>query len=160
MKTGRLAKDAKWAANVSGSPDPRMTQAIEEMQKNSSALNGFLLLQIVRLTMTGPDGAASHASASHSTDIPNVSVPSNKSDAAGHAVSGLLGFARHKKEQQAEAKNAAGGTSSDDSNSLMTATIEVTSFSGSSLDSSLFNIPAGYSQVQPPSHNAPPAHSH
>ena len=156
----RLAKDAKWAANVGGSPDPRMAQAMEEMQKNSSALNGFPLLQTVRLTMTGSDGAASHASATHSTDIPNVTVPSSKSDAVGQAMGGLLGFARHKKEQQAEAKNTANSTSSDDnSNSLMAATIEVTSFSGSSLDSSLFDIPAGYSQVQPPSHDAPPAHS-
>lgn len=156
----RLAKDAKWAANVGGSPDPRMAQAMEEMQKNSSALNGFPLLQTVRLTMTGSDGATSHTSATHSTDIPNVSVPSSKSDAVGQAVGGLLGFARHKKEQQAEAKNATNGTPSvDDSNSLMTATIEVTSFSGSSLDSSLFDIPAGYSQVQPPSHDAPPAYS-
>ena len=148
----RLAKDAKWAASLGGSPDPRMTQAMEEMQKNSSAFNGLPMLQTVRLTVSGADGKTSHTSPSHSTDIPNVSVPSTKSDAVGQAVGGLLGFAKHKKEQQAEAKDAANGTSSsDDSNSLMTATIEVTSFSGSSLASTLFDIPAGYTQVQTPS---------
>jgi len=122
---------------------------MEEMQKNSPALNGFPMLQSVRLTATSPDGAAGHSAPA------NSSTPTNRNDAMTQAVGGLLGFGKHKKDQQADGKS-----SDADSNALMVSTVEVTSFSGSALDSSLFDIPTGYSQVQPESHPATSAHSH
>jgi hypothetical protein len=143
----RLAKDAKWAPTGGASADPRMAQAMEEMQKNSSALNGFPMLQSVRLTATAPAGATGNSEPATS------STPTNRNDAMTQAVGGLLGFGKHKKDADSKSGDA-------DSNALMVATIEVTSFSSSAIESSLFDIPAGYSQVQTESHQPASAHSH
>jgi hypothetical protein len=74
----------------------------------------------------------------------------------------LGGFGKKKKTDQPAASQPAATDSSQQASapasatapagtpgSLMEMTIEVTSFSSSALDKSLFDVPAGYTQVQP-----------
>lgn len=79
--------------------------------------------------------------------------------AIAKGLGGVLGgFGRKKKQQQpaeqaqpSSAAPPAGQALAGSSNSasLADVTVEVTAFSSSSLDSSLFDAPTGYTQVQP-----------
>jgi hypothetical protein len=60
--------------------------------------------------------------------------------------------------QQASASGSAPTASAGTSGALMEMTIEVTSFSNSALDGSLFDVPAGYAQVQPDLETKPGRH--
>ena len=145
----RLAQDAKWMPRGGASGDPRMAQAMAEMQKNSSALKGLPLLQTVQLTAAAPEGGANHAASTNKSDTSDVSGASGRNDAVTQAVGGLLGFGKRNEDAKADAQGASnGGSHVANSNSLMTATIEVTSFSSSAIAPSFFEIPAGYSQIQ------------
>jgi hypothetical protein len=104
----------------------------------------------------GTDPNASQASSntssndsSKSTDS-GSSVPTSSSDAVVKSLGSLFG--NKKKKQQDD--NAKAGTPvpppnpNPDPNALMEMTTQVSSFSDSPLDASLFEIPAGYAQVQ------------
>ena len=141
----RMAHELNWAPGGGIAGDPRMKEAMEAMRKSSPLLNGFPLLSFIKMTGSVSDARRSHSSASVE-DIP-TSVPTSKSEAANEALGGLLGL--HRRKQNAKDQNSSSGDSPESAEHvLMTATTEVTAFSNSSLESSLFVIPAGYRQVQ------------
>ena len=83
--------------------------------------------------------------------------PTSGKDALTRGIVGGLmgGFGRKKKQQQeqqqqqqAQAQAQSGQTGNPNGGSLMDVTTEVTSFSRAPLDASLFDIPAGYKEVQ------------
>ena len=155
----KMAKEVNWVPPSNIHVDPRMTQGMSELQKNSAALKGLPLLSYISMGIPpqpGTDPNASPASSntssndsSKSTDS-GSSVPTSGSDAVVKSLGSL--FANKKKKQQDD--NAKAGTPAPppnpnpDPNALMEMTTQVSSFSDSPLDASLFEIPAGYAQVQ------------
>jgi hypothetical protein len=142
----RMASELNWApGGIAG--DPRMKEAVEAMRKSSPLLSGFSLLSSIKMTGSLPAAHRSHDNPdSSSADIP-TGVPSSRSDAVNEALGGLLSL--RKRKQNAKERDSPGSESSQSGeNVLMTATTEVTAFSNSSLDSSLFEIPAGYRQIK------------
>jgi hypothetical protein len=140
--------------------DPRMTQGMSELQKNSAALKGLPLLSFISMGIPPQAGAnpnasqtssnASSSDSSRSSDS-GSSIPTSGSDAVVKGLGSLFG---NKKKKQQQDDNAKAGTPAPppnpnpDPNALMEMTTQVSSFSDSLLDASLFEIPAGYAQVQ------------
>jgi hypothetical protein len=141
----RMARETNWAPKSGPAAEPRMAQAMEEMGKSSPALKGFPLLSTVKLysNVSVKDGSTEGESDSdaHAVDDP-TSVPTSKTEGVSEALGGLLNIHRHQKDGKSKNPSDSGD------NVLLTATTEVISFSSSALDLSLFEIPAGYRQVQ------------
>lgn len=133
----RMAKETNWAPGGFGR-DPRTAQAFDEINRHSSELKGFPLVQSVKLyAAAGPAPSRNHGD----RYIPDASVPSGKTDAVNQALSGMIGFGRHRQEQR---KEQVASDEASDSPALMTSTTEVTSFSSAPLDDAVFAVPPAY----------------
>jgi hypothetical protein len=155
----KMAKEVNWVPPSNIHVDPRMTQGMSELQKNSAALKGLPMLSYISMGIppqAGSNGtqASSNTSSNSSSDNSRSadsgsSVPTSGSDAVVKGLGSLFG---KKKKQQDD--NAKAGTPAPppnpnpDPNALMEMTTQVSSFSDSPLDGSLFDIPAGFTQVQ------------
>jgi hypothetical protein len=125
-----LAEELNWEPGGGGAADPRVAKAMAETLKNSEELKGMPLLEVLKLAPSGTQ------SDSLSQD------PANSNQGRAKGLGGIFGgLGREKKDQP---KTSPEGNDS----SFMTTTVEVTSFSNSAVDSSLFEVPAGYTQVQ------------
>ncbi len=158
----RMAQEVNWmklpAMNVQ--IDPRVAQGMSELQQNSDALKGFPLLSYVSMTIVavGPDGQPlSTASQSGAQNQPPPAPPASSSDSgipttpSAAMMKGLGGlFGKKKQDNSAPATQTSAPPANPNSNpnALMEITTQVTSFSESSLDGSLFDVPAGFAQVQ------------
>ena len=169
----RFAQEVSWmklpAMNVQ--VDPRVAQGMSELQQNSDALKGFPLLSYVSMTMAAtangqPQPADSQTGSQNQQPTnPPPSKTSSSSDSAipdspsAAVVKGLGSLFGKKKQDNSSASSnqGAGGSSqagapppnpNSNPNALMEITTQVSSFSDTSLDSSLFDIPAGYTQLQ------------
>jgi hypothetical protein len=153
----KMAKEINWVPPSNIHVDPRMSQGMSELAKNSDALKGLPLLSYTTMSIPPQPGQAtntaqtsntSSSDSSKSTDS-GSSTPTSPSDAMVKGLGSLFG---KKKKQQDD--NAKAGTPAPppnpnpDPNALMEMTTQVSSFSDSPLDASLFDIPAGYTQVQ------------
>src|SRR5712692_4959249 len=166
----RMAKEFDWVPGAMFGGNVQMSPAAAEFRKQSAEMNGFPLLQYTSMGMGGAGGAgqgqmppsgggaqtqqpSNQPAASQPQSTPQVTNPTQA------IVKGLLGgFGRKKKQQQqaeqeqpSAAAPPAGQAPPGPSNSpsLADMTMEVTSFSSDSLDSSLFAPPAGYTEVKP-----------
>ncbi|MBV8515411.1 MAG: hypothetical protein JO260_08935 [Acidobacteria bacterium] len=154
----KMAKEINWVPPSNIHVDPRMTRGMSELQKNSDALKGLPMLSYTSMGIPPQPGSNSNSTqtasnsssndSSKSTDSGNP-IPTSGSDAV---VKGLGSLFNKRKKQQDD--NAKAGTPAPppnpnpDPNALMEMTTQVSSFSDSPLDASLFDIPAGYTQVQ------------
>jgi hypothetical protein len=138
-----------------------------EFRKNSEDMNGFPLLQYVSFGMGGTVPPAetrtgSQAQSTNQAPTPQSSdqvVPTSPAGAIGSMLGGLGGFGRKKKKQTESGQPSDQGSAASTatapppgaytSGSMMDMIAEVTSFSTNALDGSLFEIPSGFSQVQP-----------
>ena len=159
----RLAKELDWVPATMGGMmgmnmgNPQVSSAMEEFRKNEATLKGVPLFQTVSMGMAGnsqaPQGqnAPSNPQAQNPPPQPtqNASVPTSTSGAISQSLGGLFGGLKKKKQDQQQ-QPAAQDTSATAGQppALLEMTMEVTSFSSDSLDSSLFDVPAGYTQVQ------------
>jgi len=159
----KMAQDGNWmklpAMNVQ--IDPRMAQGMSELQKNSDALKGFPMLSYVSMALAAsPDAQTasqssaqnpqSNSSTKDSNNSSDDTVPTSSSAAVMKGLGGLFG---HKKQQQDNSSNSnqTGNLSPNPNpvpNALMEMTTQVTSYSTNSLDAGLFDVPAGYTQIQ------------
>jgi len=166
----RMAQEINWMPNAGlFAVDPRAAKGMQELQKNSSQMQGLPMVQYVSMYMGGvPQGQASAAQSSggqsgaQSTSNGGSSAAANETavKALGSVLGGFGGFGRKKKkqqDQQADQSSSNAGSSAtspgapppqSNAGSFMDMAIEITSFSSASIDSSLFEIPAGYTQVQ------------
>jgi hypothetical protein len=155
----KLAKELDWLPGTMGSMagmnvNPQMGPAMEEFRKSAVKLQGMPLLQTMSFGM-GAEGQQAQAPqprgqpTAQQTPQNQDSQPTSARDAIGKGLGGIFG---HKKKQQdQDASSNSGSTSappSSSSGSLMDMQTEVTSYSNNSLDKALFEIPAGYTQVQ------------
>lgn len=149
----RMSKDVNWVPPSNIHVDPRASQSLDELQKNSANLKGFPLLQYMSMSMAGQQDSSGNAaqnsnasaSASSSSSSNSDSTPTSLSGAMTKGLGGLFG----KKKKQDETANQNGQNPPPPSTpgSLIEMTIEVNSFSDASLDSSLFDVPTGYTRV-------------
>jgi hypothetical protein len=151
----RMAKEINWVPPSSIRVDPRVSQSMDELQKNQAAFKGLPLLQYLSMTMVGQEGAggnSGNAGGSGSGSDPNASsnnsdTPTSASGAVAKGLGSLFGK-KKKKDEAEEQQNSQNPPPPSTPGSLMEMTIEVTSFSDAALDASLFEIPAGYTRVE------------
>jgi hypothetical protein len=150
----KMAKEVNWVPPIDMHVDPRMTQGMSELQKNSSALKGLPMLSYTSMTIPpgqgqgNTPGNSNQNTAASSNSSSNDSTPSSPSDAMMKGLGGLFG--KKKQKDDAAAKN--NGTALPPNpnpvpNALMEMTTQVSSFSDSSLEGSLFEVPAGYTKA-------------
>jgi hypothetical protein len=157
----KMAKELDWLPGSMGmgNPNPQMGQAMDEFKKRAIKMDGMPLLQYTSFGMSASgqgqtaDGQSSQQPPPSSTSSSDNSTPTS---ASGAIVKGLGGLFGKKKQQQSE--NSANPNPAAANNppppppvagSMMDMTIEVTSYSRDSLDAGLFELPTGYTQVQP-----------
>jgi hypothetical protein len=158
----RMGQEVSWM-KIPSMPglqiDPRAAEGMSELQKNSDALKGFPMLSYVSMTMSatadgqtqtlgsqngsGSSPKASNPPPSHTDDSPS----SFESAAIMKGLGGMFGK-KKKDTDSAPAANALPPNPHPDPNALMEMTTAVTSFSTSSLDASLFDIPSGFQEIQ------------
>lgn len=158
----RMAQEVSWM-KIPSLPgmqiDPRAAEGMSELQKNSDALKGFPMLSYVSMTMSATaDGQTqtlgsqnSSASDAKPSNPPPSQTDNSPSSLESQAVLKGLGglFGKKKKDNDsAPAANTLPPNPHPDPNALMEMTTAVTSFSASSLDGGLFDIPSGFQQIQ------------
>jgi chloramphenicol O-acetyltransferase len=161
----KMAKELNWLPSSIGMGNPQMTQAAEEFKKNAVKMDGMPLLQYTSFGMAAngqadqgqPAGGQGSQQGQSTQAKPSSSDNSTPTSASGAITKGLGGLFKKKQQptdSSAGANGATGATSAPPppppvAGSMMDMTIEVTSYSKDSLDASLFEVPAGYAQVQP-----------
>jgi hypothetical protein len=155
----RMAKEISWVPPSNIRVDPRVTQSMDEVQKNSTALKGLPLLQYLSMTMAGQNGTGDSSADGSGSGANNSSgdssrarsssndTPTNASDAMMKGLGGLFNKKKKKDEANGEQTNSQNPPPPSTPGALIEMTIEVTSFSNSALDASLFEVPAGFTRV-------------
>jgi hypothetical protein len=163
----RMAKELDFVPRTmfgGASPMQMNPAAMSEFQKQSANLQGIPLLQYISMGMGAPGQMGANAGAQPQGGQAASSGQQQQSQvkptdvmmpqvAVAKALGGKL-FGHKKKQEdtanngQQAAGNAAPPPSASTPGSLMDMTVQVTSYSSDSLPGSLFDIPAGYTQVQ------------
>lgn len=149
----QMAKEINWVPPSNIHVDPRASQSLDELQKNSANMRGFPLLQYMVMSMVAKDAAGNTiqpsdpppSSSSSSSSSNSDSTPTSMSGAMAKGLGGL--FNKKKKQDDAADQNSQNPPPPSTPGSLMEMTIEVTSYSDSTLDANLFDIPAGFTRV-------------
>ena len=172
----KMAKQMDWVpgAVLGGMANSNVQVSMTELKKNNAKINGIPLLQTVSMSLGGNAMAATaNGQAASPAQAPppppaQTQEPTSAKDAITQGIAGhfgLGGFGKKKKKTEdqpaadsSQTASAAGSTATPapapsapiaTPGSLMEMTIEITSYSADSLDKSLFDVPAGYTQVQP-----------
>ena len=162
----KMAKELDWLPGSMGMTSPQMKQAGEEFRKNSLQMDGMPLVQFTSFGMaaSSQEGQSGNtqASTTQSSQQPSQSsasdnsTPTNPREAIGKSLGGLFGKKKKQQQQNDSGTSTAANTTSSGvpqpapaPGSMMDVMTEVTSYSTDSLDASLFDVPAGYTQVQP-----------
>jgi hypothetical protein len=146
-----MAKDINWVPPSNIHVDPRASQSLDELQKNSANLKGFPLLQYMSMSMAGQQDSSGNAaqnpntSASSTSSSNSDSTPTSLGGAMTKGLGGLFG--KKKKQDETADQNSQNPPPPSTPGSLIEMTIEVNSYSDAPLDSSLFDVPAGYTRV-------------
>jgi hypothetical protein len=140
----RLAKELDWLPGAVVGANPQMNVASVEMRKSTAKLNGMPLLTYTSMGMGAGQAGNSAQSQPQSQSQSHSSNPVS-------AIGGLFG--KKKKDDNAQQDSSAAGTQASANGSLMDITTEVTSISTSRLDAALFEIPAGFKQIEAKPHH-------
>jgi len=157
----KMAKELDWFPGTVGMANPQMTQASEEFKKAALQVDGMPLVQYTSFGMAGNGQSGQPAQggdqAAQNQKQPdksssNDSSPANARDALTKGLGGLFGKKKQQQQQNDSDAKASGSSAApppaSTPGSMMDMTIEVTSYSKDSLDANLFDVPAGYTQVQ------------
>jgi hypothetical protein len=153
----KMAKEVNWVPPSNIHVDPRMSQGMSELAKNSDALKGLPMLSYTTMAIPPQAGgnsnsqSASNNSSNNNSDSTDSgsSTPTSPSDAMVKGLGSLFGKKKKQQDYNAKAGTPAPPPNPNpDPNALMEMTTQVSSYSDSPLDASLFDIPAGYTQVQ------------
>jgi hypothetical protein len=157
----KMAKELDWLPGSMGMGNPQMGQAMDEFKKRAIKMDGMPLLQYTSFGMSASgQGQSSDGQSTQQPPPPSSTSSSDNStptSASGAIVKGLGGlFGKKKQQQQSESSASPNPAAANNppppppvAGSMMDMTIEVTSYSRDSLDASIFELPAGYTQVQP-----------
>jgi hypothetical protein len=133
----RMAQELDWVPGAVLGANPQMNVASVELRKSTAKLTGLPLLQYTSMGMGAISGSNTGAG-----QQPQQNSASHTSTSPAAALGGLFG--KKKKDDSGQQENSGSGSPG----SLMDMTTEVTSVSASALDASLFEIPAGFKQVE------------
>jgi hypothetical protein len=144
----RMATEIGWTPSTFGM-DPRLGNALVQVYKNSNIPQGLPMLQVMSLVAVGqtPSGSAQPQQASSQSETPTTS-----NAAAMKALGGIFGHFGHKNTQQDQDQQQTDQSSTAQnnqpaSNALTEITLRVVSYSNDPIDASLFEIPAGYTEI-------------
>ena len=137
---------------------PGSAEGMAEMVKEMSKLKGVPVMQVMRMGSTAngePLPAASEAPlpASNGPAMPSAGDVAKQSatSAIASKLGGFGGFGKKKKDpaqdQPAPDQSQSSQTASPTQSVLMESSTQLSSFSSAPVDSSQFNVPAGYAQV-------------
>jgi hypothetical protein len=131
----RMAKELDWVPGevFSNSGNVKISQPMVEYHKSLANMTGMPLLSFVSVGAGDNPGITGQAAADQPTP--------EKKDSGNVVTRGLGGMFGGKKKKQDDDTQATG--------SLMDMTTEVTSITPGAVDAGLFEIPAGFKQVQP-----------
>ena len=150
----KMSKELDWLPSSMGMANPQMSEAAKEMRINETKMDGMPLVEFTSFGMAGDahpaDGAAASAPQQPAPSSSDNSTPTNPKDAIAKQLGGLFGK-KKKQQDDSSAKTTSNGVPQPASppGSLMDVSSEVVSYSKEPLDSSLFDVPAGFTQVQP-----------
>ena len=157
MKYAKAMASPELLKSIGGSPgmgqDPRVGESAQAMRKKMESLDGLAILTIMSFNVSGTPSEETKSQKTQTTSTPKKSTedrpPENMSEAIGKALGGFGGFGRKKKKEEPtqRAETSPATTTSADGKvtaTLMTSTTELKSFSKAALDTSLFDVPAGY----------------
>ena len=138
---GRMGEKLAWMPGSNPMMNrPDVARAMAEMYKEGAKMDGMPVLTLIKMggNMEGmPSSTEGNSSAS----------PPSVSDALSSALSGRLGLGGFGRKKKPDAQSADTGTTTA-AGSLMEMTVEVTSYSADAADSSLFEVPSGFSKVE------------
>jgi hypothetical protein len=145
----RMAQEINWVPPANIHVDARVSQSMEELQKNQAAFKGLPLLEYVSMSMAGQQGASATSAQNSNGSNSSSSSDNTPTSVSGAMLKGMGGlFGKKKKQDDAADQDSKNPPPPSTPGSLIEMTIEVTSFSDAALDSSLFVVPAGYTRVQ------------
>jgi len=162
----KMAKELDW---VPGQMKQTMANSnvqlsLAELRKNNLAhVTGMPMITYVSMSMGGNAAQAGTTQAAAQQPPPQQTEDNSVPTSASAAVmKGLGGMFKKKQQQQQQDAQPSGNTANPASTpgSLMDMETEITSYSSDSLDASLFEPPAGYTQVQKPAEDTAPASQH
>jgi hypothetical protein len=150
----KMATEIGWTPNTTFGMDPRVKQSMVELTKSGKMPTGLPLLTTMNIGQQAsqPQQQQTSNSSGSSGSLSDVTSPSA---VAAKALGGMFGgFGRRKKKQQQEDQQSGSAAQpSAPPNALMSMTTRVESYSTDSLDASLFQIPAGFTQIPQPNMN-------
>jgi hypothetical protein len=153
----KMAKELDWVPGSLGMGNPQMSAAAEEFKKHAVKMDGMPLLQYTSFGMAanGQGGDAQQQQAAQQPPPSSSSDNSTPTSPSAAIAKGLGGLFKKKQQQSSDANSAASASNPNNPpppaavpGSMMDMTIEVTSYSKDGLDASLFDVPAGYAQMQ------------
>lgn len=145
-KMGTVMSGAMNAQMMAMLQQPAAGKGMADMVEEMAKLKGIPVLQIMRMgtTLDGtPLLAASEA------PLPAAPPPPSAGSIAKSAVISSLPFGGFGKKKKQDDPPPADNTAQPNSAVLVESTTQLTSFSQAPVDSSQFNVPAGYKQVDP-----------
>jgi hypothetical protein len=149
----QMGKEINWVPPSNLHLDPRASQSLDELQKNSANLRGFPLLQYMVMSMVAKDASGNVIQPASPPPSSSSSSSSSSSDSTPTSMSGVmvkgLGGLFNKKKKQDDSTDPSSQNPPPPATpgSLIEMTIEVDSYSDAALDASLFDIPAGYTRI-------------
>lgn len=158
----KMAKELDW---VPGQMKQTMANSnvqfsLGELRKNNLAhITGMPMITYVSMSMGGNAQAGATQPAAQQPPPQQTEDNSVPTSASAAVMKGLGGMFKKKHQQEQQDAQASGNAANPASTpgSLMDMETEITSYSSDSLDASLFEPPAGYTQVQKPAEDAAPA---
>jgi hypothetical protein len=130
-----------------------MSESMEQVAKELAKIDGVPVESVVKMGASGTTAGGSPSSTSSAPPEQPEKQQSASSSIAGAALGRFGGFGRRKKDDQPKddpppASQGASGPQSA-SGTLMEMTMTLTSFTSGPADTSKFEVPAGYKQVEP-----------
>ena len=142
----RMAEKLNWTPGGNMfMANPQVSEGMAEVYKEMSKLDGMPVFETVSMGATGqPAGSGAGSS---NQPAAQQSQDQQQSSGLGGMLGGRFGLG-HKKQTSQDQGGSAGGSSS---GSLLEMTVEMSGFSANPVDPSLFEVPAGFKQVEPSS---------
>jgi hypothetical protein len=134
-----MAKELNWIPGAMLGGNAQIAPAMIEFRKSATTLNGMPLFSLVSVGMAGQPGTPQQTSRDEQKQ--------SGGNPLSNGIGGLFGK-KKKKDDAAQQGDKSGSTPSGTPGSLMDSATEVTSVSTNAVDASLFQIPAGYKQVE------------
>ena len=157
----RMATKLAWTPGTNAMAMQRgdMMKGMGQLAKESAKLDGVPVLQVMKMGAAG-DAAAMQQSGNTEKPKQAAPPPPSASESAASAIAGRLGgfggFGKKKKpaEEQPAQTSTAPAQSSDSSASLIEMTTESSNFSTAAVDTSKFEVAAGFKKIDHPMEKA------